>query len=323
MLVGRPLAVVWITRRASALAKHWVRNIGVWAYRARRCRDPVPAGRLQADLVPPLALWVQLVAGRGEGRGAVHDADGAARHEGARGEEAVVEGVALCACVREEREADEPRCEHVARGVPMEMLSWLSWASCMWVAGWVEGRMQIHADITWWAKSEPRLFLLITRFGFYYEAGSRRCRDMMKSKCDPNPVRQPRSQRWAHAKVSHLVPSHPHLSSIIISTHYSQWATRHPAGCASGSLSPPSSCYGVGGNANPADSRRRLLPRPPALLPRRRPRLDLGAVQVRPPRVPADSSMVPYIDVDWLYGWPALQKGDGFTNAQGNLRPMG
>jgi hypothetical protein len=33
--------------------------------------------------------------------------------------------------------------------------------------------------------------------------------------------------------------------------------------------------------------------------------------------------MVPYIDVDWLYGWPALQKGDGFTNAQGNLRPMG
>lgn len=27
--------------------------------------------------------------------------------------------------------------------------------------------------------------------------------------------------------------------------------------------------------------------------------------------------MVPYTDVDWLYGWPALESGDGFTNAQG------
>lgn len=27
--------------------------------------------------------------------------------------------------------------------------------------------------------------------------------------------------------------------------------------------------------------------------------------------------MVPYVDVDWLYGWPALENGDGFTTAQG------
>lgn len=32
--------------------------------------------------------------------------------------------------------------------------------------------------------------------------------------------------------------------------------------------------------------------------------------------------MVPYADVDWLYGWKALEEGDGFTNAQCELTPL-
>jgi hypothetical protein len=30
--------------------------------------------------------------------------------------------------------------------------------------------------------------------------------------------------------------------------------------------------------------------------------------------------MVPYAEVDLLYGWKALEEGDGFTNAQGECQ---
>ncbi|CAK9786448.1 hypothetical protein CC85DRAFT_263081 [Cutaneotrichosporon oleaginosum] len=51
---------------------------------------------------------------------------------------------------------------------------------------------------------------------------------------------------------------------------------------------------------------------------------DVGYCLVRPRSFPGGSlawiwapyNMVPYVDVDWLYGWPAFENGDGFTNAQ-------